>query len=266
MMTSLCQVNIELSSRCQKNCGFCGRRQYDRIHGEGNYGDIEWATLKTIEKQLPNDIIIATHWNGESMLFPRYGAAIKLLKKRNRFIYTVTNGQHLIEKASEIIGNLDGLSVSIVENDPKDISEKQYEILREFMTMKGYKKPYTTVRFVGNIQDEDKYVRLGMLPVRRTVHLPEGSIGYRNPPMVPEHGLCRDLIQTLAIDRFGNISVCVRFDPSGELILGNISEMTLDEAWNSPKRLKMVRLMKQGRRSEIKFCSDSCHFWGVPTQ
>ena len=68
----------------------------------------------------------------------------------------------------------------------------------------------------------------------------------------------------MAINRHGDVSICVRFDPKGLGVIGNIKENDLVDIWNSPKRKKWLEAHKQGKRQEVPLCS-YCHFWGVPT-
>jgi radical SAM protein with 4Fe4S-binding SPASM domain len=265
VFNGLTQINVEFSSRCSKSCWHCGRRERDRLAGVGDYGDMDFDLMKMIAAQVPAGIVIATHNNGESILHPRFGEGVVLFKERGCFVYAVTNGKHLMEKFDEIVGNLDSVSVSIIENDDEAEVQNQLRILRRFVVAKGDIKPFVTLRFVGRIENEEKYLALGLPIVRRTLHQPKGSVGYRKAAVIPECGMCWDFMTRLAIDRFGNVSPCVRFDPDGELRLGNLYDMRLDECWNGRKRTEMRILHAAGARKDIPYCGDKCEFWGVPT-
>jgi MoaA/NifB/PqqE/SkfB family radical SAM enzyme len=91
-----------------------------------------------------------------------------------------------------------------------------------------------------------------------------GSFKYSRDVTIPECGVCMDLLHRLAIDRFGNISCCVRFDPSGCGILGNINEESIDEIWNGRTRAKIIENHLRGNRDFWKICS-TCDFFGLPT-
>jgi radical SAM protein with 4Fe4S-binding SPASM domain len=90
-----------------------------------------------------------------------------------------------------------------------------------------------------------------------------GSFDYERKTTIPEEGICYEVLSKLAIDRFGNVSPCVRFDPKDENILGNVNEQTLEEIWYGEKRRKLLTKHISGKRAEIPFCS-RCHFWGIP--
>ena len=117
---------------------------------------------------------------------------------------------------------------------------------------------------VGDIQNEERYEKLGLIIARRILHAPEGSFNYKKDPTVPEIGICLDFLNHMAINKDGDVSVCVRFDPKRVGVIGNAKQQILLEIWNSPKRVEWLGLHKKGRRDMIPLCS-YCHFWGVPT-
>lgn len=261
-LTGLCSVNVELTSKCQKSCWMCGRRQREKTYGPQNYGHMDFDLVKRIATGMPDGMMVQLHNNGEPLMYPKFGEAVDLFKHCTT--NAVTNGLLLFEKRREIIDKLDTLSVSIIENEINSIKEYQYDMLTDFLKVKGNKRPFVTLRFVGKV-DEEPYKKFGLLHVRRTLHRPEGSVGYRKAPTIPEIGICWDFMTKLSIDRFGNVSCCVRFDPEGALRIGNIQFNTLDEIWNSGKRLRMKSLHVGGKRKEVEYCGNLCDYYGVPT-
>ena len=134
-----------------------------------------------------------------------------------------------------------------------------------FEILKKYRKwmpddQQLILRFLGDV-DQTRYKGWADLHVTRTLHDPSGSRKYRKPPPIPEIGICLELLTHLAIDRFGNISLCVRFDPDGHLRLGNINDMTLEEAIHGDKRKEYIQNHIKGRRDLCPGC-DRCDFWG----
>lgn len=259
---SLSTLNIELTNRCNKKCWMCGRRKVERDYPELalNYGDMEFDLLEKIAKQLPPNIVVQLHNNGEPLLYSRLAEAITLFN--NQITSFDTNGKMLLEKADEIIENLDTLAISVFENDPE--ADEQYEIIKEFLRIKGSRKPHTILRLNGNV-DSRRYEQLGIILARRVLHAPMGSFNYeRKEPTIPEIGICLDFLHHLAINREGKVSICVRFDPRGAGIIGDINTQSLEEIWYSKKRLKWLEYHKQGQRKKVPLCSH-CDFWGVPT-
>lgn len=255
-------INVELTSRCNKECWMCGRRKVDRDYPELalKYGDMDFELVRTISEQLPPNVVVQFHRDGEALLYPRFGEAVRLFKRQIRNI--VTNGKMIVEKASEIIENLDTISISVFENDEE--ADSQFELIKEFLKIKGNSKPYTSLRLIGDV-DSSRYESLDALIIRRVIHAKMGSFDYcKKDPTIPEIGICWDFLHHLCINREGKVSICVRFDPKGLGVIGDINTQSLEEIWNSPQRLEWLEYHKQGKRNKIALCS-YCHYWGVPT-
>ena len=77
---------------------------------------------------MPPNIVVQLHDNGESLLYQKFGDAVRLFDKQ--ITNVVTNGRLLVEKADEIIDNLDTIAISVIENDPE--ADEQYEIIESF--------------------------------------------------------------------------------------------------------------------------------------
>lgn len=257
----LTTVNVELSSRCQKKCFMCGRRKLEKDFPElTDWGDMEFDLVKRIAFQLPSNIVTQFHWDGESMLYPRFGDAIKLFE--NQIKCMDTNGKLILKKADEIIGNLDTLTISVIENDLE--GNEQYEIVKEFLSVKGSKKPLMVYRLLGNVDKPERWRELDGIVCTRILHSPIGSFNYARKVTIPEIGICLDLLNHLLIDRFGNVSCCVRFDPDGLGVIGDANKELLIDIWNGERRRKKIQHHLAGDRNKVSLCG-RCHFWGVPT-
>ena len=255
-------IHLELTSLCNKDCWMCGRRKIDREYPEiaMNYGVMDFSLVEKIASQVPDGVVVQFHNNGDPFMHPRLGDAIRLFKKQIRCLDT--NAILLAERASEVIDNLDTLTVSVIENDPD--GDEQYEIVKRFLEIKGARKPLMVYRLLGQVKNPERWEALGGIIARRIVHNPLGSFQYTRNPTVPEIGMCVEVLNHMAINRLGKVSACVRFDPKGLGILGDVNETPLVDIWNSEKRQQWIELHKQGKRKEIQFCS-KCDYWGVPT-
>lgn len=256
------KIHIELSSVCHKNCWMCGRRQRDIMIGDQEYGYMPLDMIHKISKQIPSNTLTAFHWNGDPLHYPHLGDAIHMFK--HCITYFVTNGLLLMKKHNEIIGNIDIISISIIENEIPSVRIQQLSTIKNFLSYKGKNKPHVLLRFVGNITNKSDYTELELPIVSRTLHNPESSTNYKKPVIIPEHGICLDLLHGLAIDRYGNISLCVRYDPDGELRLGHINNMSLEQAWTSEKRIKILNYHISGLRHMSGYCGNKCDFYGCP--
>jgi len=255
-------VNVELTTRCNKNCWMCGRRKIEREHPEIaiKYGDMDFELVRSIAQQLPDNIVVQFHDNGEPLLYPRFGEAIRLFKKQIKC--TDTNGKLLLEKADEIINGLDTLTISTFEND--EDADEQYEIVKKFLELKGDRPPNVIIRCLGDV-DLERYKKLGCIIATRILHSPLGSFNYKKRnPTVPEIGICLDLLSHMVIKNDGRVAICVRFDPKGLGIIGDCTKTPLVNIWNNPTRKEWLRYHVQGKREKVPLCS-KCEFWGVPT-
>jgi hypothetical protein len=254
-------VHLELTSRCNKDCWMCGRRKIDRDYPEVamNYGDMDFDLVKKIAEQLPEGIVVQFHNNGEPLLYPRFGEALRLFKNQIRCVDT--NAKLIVEKADEIIGNLDTMTISVIENDPE--ADQQYELVKEFLKIKGGKAPRMIYRCLGNV-DTTKWEKLDGTIATRILHNPLGSFKYTKKPTVPEIGICLEILTHMAINRFGKVSTCVRFDPKGLGVIGDANSAPLVDIWHGSKRKEWIKYHVDGNRNKIPLCS-YCDFWGVPT-
>jgi radical SAM protein with 4Fe4S-binding SPASM domain len=264
----LTTVNVELTNRCNKSCWMCGRRKVERDFPELalKYADMDFSLVKSIARQLPPGIVVQFHSNGEGMLYPRFGETVRFFKKQIKCI--TTNGLLLLEKADEVIDNLDTVAVSIIQDEIPEIKEEQFKIIKKFSEIKGNKKPFLIYRLLGDVSDEG-YKNLPGIIARRILHAPMGSFDYgrkqeKRNPTIPEIGICLDLLNHMCIGQNGEVSICVRFDPKRVGVIGNANKQLLAEIWNSEKRRDWIEYHKKGHRDKVPLCS-TCQFWGVPT-
>jgi hypothetical protein len=259
-LTGLSTLNVELTSRCQKACSMCGRRKIDRDYPKiaQNHGDMDFDLVEKIASQVPPHVVVQFHNNGESLLYPKFREAIRLFERQVKCVNT--NAILLVEKAEEVIDTLDTLTISVVEDDP--LADEQYENVKTFLSIKGDRKPYMVYRCLGEV-DSKRWEDLPGLLVTRILHSPMGSFDYAREPTRPEIGVCLDLLHHMAIDRFGKVSICVRFDPKRLGVIGDANTAPLAGIWNSKKRRAWVEYHLKGARADVPLCR-TCEFWGVP--
>lgn len=295
---SLTTIHLELTSRCNKDtCWMCGRRKIEKEYPTlMEWGDMLFELVEKIAQEVPDGIIIQFFNNGEGLLYPRFKDAVSLFKNQIKCLNT--NGILLVEKAEEIIDVLDTLTVSVVENDLSQ--NEQYKTVEKFLEIKGNKKPYIIFRLLGNInkftkpiseKQKEIYIACNSAPpafymyddisrktrwynlakqyncliVTRILHDPMGSFNYEKKVTIPEVGFCTDAFSSMAIDRYGKVKICVRFDPHDELVIGDVYTENLVDIWNGEKRLNILKKHIEGKRSELPFCGQKCEFYGVPS-
>lgn len=260
MLSGLANLNLELTSRCSKKCAMCGRRQIERDYPQlANWGDMDFDLVVNIANQLPPGIVVQFHDNGEPLLYENFGLAVSRFYRQIRCLDT--NGKLLMEKAAEIIGNLDTITLSTFEGDYE--AEEQYDILLRFLEKKGDRKPRVVARCLGLV-DTERYRRLGLLVATRVFHSPKGSFNYTQPVTIPEIGICLEALHHLTIKRDGKVTMCVRFNPEGWQVIGDAREDTLDAIWNGGLRQQYLARHIAGKRNEDMPLCATCHYWGCP--
>ena len=172
-----------------------------------------------------------------------------------------TNGILLVEKADEIIDNLDTITISAFESDIE--GWQQYKIIKEFLKIKGNRKPNVIIRCLGSV-NINKYKGLGCIIAKRTLHSPMGSFKYKKSPTIPEIGICLDILNHLVIKRDGKVSMCVRLDPTGLGVIGDCNNQKLIDIWNGDERRERIKKHILGKREDVPLC-DKCEYWGCPT-
>lgn len=277
MLNGLSGINVELTSRCVKKCAMCGRRKIEKEYPElANWGDMPIGMVRAIAEQIPRGVFVQLHNNGEPLLYPKLGEAIVLFSQ----CYTGldTNGKLLIEKKYDL-SFLDTLTISVIQDDPE--GEEQVNIVEKYLLILSGStslRPLVTFRLLGDVTIRGPvYYSLAKeydcKVARRVLHSPNGSRDYEKPVTIPETGVCQEMLHKLSIDRFGNVSPCVRFDPHGKNILRQLGERpvsrenpfstTLNDIWESVERQSWIQAHLEGRREDVPLCKD-CHYWGIP--
>jgi len=283
-MNGLQSINIEITSRCNKKCDMCGRRKLEREHPElAKWGDMPFEMLERIAGQIPPGVFIQLHNNGEPLLYPRFADALKLFT--GHYVGLDTNGKLLMAQQEAIRAYLSSITISVIPDDPE--GDEQIDIAWNFLQFEY--RPLVVFRLLGNIDHEryrtisqwqDEYPKV--LMAERILHSPDGSFDYEKDVTIPETGICAEMLHKLAIDRFGGIYPCVRFDPEKKNLLGNIDDPIPNNEprvcryvkgkpeydrlwtfWHSKTRKQWIQHHIDGRRDLVPLCKD-CDFWGIP--
>ena len=175
-----------------------------------------------------------------------------------------TQGKNLDKGAEDIIGNCTSLTVSMFKGDPD--GQLQFDVVRQFLALKGDKRPITNIKVVGELPIDRDVHSLGIPVIRRVLHNPDGNYHYaQRNPVIPEHGICLDFLSHPSVDWRGRLFICNRLDPADGGLLGDLNTESLDDLWNSPKRLEWLEAHKRGRRDQASPLCKGCLFYGVPT-
>src|SRR5258706_964929 len=167
MLTGLSQLNIELTSRCDKHtlCFMCGH-QNGAVNPRLKFGDMDFELLRAIATQLAPPVVISFHRDGDPLVYPRLGDALRLFEGFPTSI--VTHGEALGRRAEEIIGLCTSVTVSGIPNDPD--RELQLESIAAFLAKKGARRPMVQLKCVGAVQNLGTYDALGIPITNRALH------------------------------------------------------------------------------------------------
>ncbi len=115
-------LKLELTDRCNANCVFCSRAQYQP------YGDMDIDMFKSIVDDFPEVREVQPQFFGEPMLHPQFFEALDFLKSRNKDIVFYTNGSLLNEEKGKVLAAIDPKEINFsIEADNK----RDYENARK---------------------------------------------------------------------------------------------------------------------------------------
>lgn len=263
MLVGLSQLNIELSSRCDRAtlCAFCGH-QDRKTNPHLKFGDMDFALLQRIREQVAPPVVISFHRDGDPLVYPLLREALMLFAEFPTSI--VTHGEALGRRAHDLIGLATTVTVSVIPND-RD-REVQLESIRSFLAQKGDLPPVLQLKFVGAIADAKPYEDLGVRIINRALHSKKGNWNYvKVNPIAPEIGVCLDFLGRPTVDWKGRVFICNRLDTLDQGIIGDLNAQSLDEIWNGPERARMLEAHLAGRRELANPLCASCESWGIPT-
>jgi len=222
---------------------------------------MDFNLLKSIRKQVEPGIIVSFHRDGEPTFYPRLREALDLFEEFTTSI--VTHGETLGKLADTIIGRCTTVTVSVFRGDPD--SEMQLSSLKQFLEIKGARKPQVLVKIVGDM-DSKPFDSLPVRVIHRLIHIPGGNTKFAHKnPTVPEVGVCLDFLGKPTIDWRGRVFMCNRLDPHDRGYLGDLSSETLNEIWNGRTRMNWLAAHKAGRRDLASGLCRDCKSWGVPS-
>lgn len=262
-LIGLSQLNIELSSRCDRAtlCAFCGH-QDRKSNPHLKFGDIDFDLLRRIRNQVAPPTVISFHRDGDPLVYPLLQEALMLFAEFPTSL--VTHGETLSIRAKEIIGRATTITVSVIPND-RD-RELQLESIRSFLNQRGDLPPVLQLKFVGAIENPQPYEALGVRIINRALHNKRGNWNYvKAHPIAPEIGVCLDFLGRPTIDWRGRVFICNRLDTEDAGLIGDLNKQSLDEIWNGPVRARMLKAHLAGRRDLANALCARCESWGIPT-
>lgn len=284
-------VKIELTGRCNYRCGFCALRMRDKQPR----GDMDFGMFKRITQEMRDAGVeeIGCFFLGESMMAPDLLVdAVEWCKDIGfPYVFLTTNGSLATpEKVERLMrAGLDSLKFSVNnynERQFKEIVQVKpglfYDALKNIKgawfvrESGGFKtKLYaSSIRYDGEQQDAMEDLLVDVVPyVDEHYWLPlysmgsfatqrEEELGYR--PIAGNQGRLGNLREPLPcwsafteghVRSDGGLSACC-FDASGKWLMGDLTEESFMEAWNSSKfqELRRAHLKKDVKGTICEDC------------
>ncbi len=268
MLHGLTQLNVELTSRCDKRtlCGFCGH-QDPSIYPTIRFGEIKEELVKNLAFEcypLGKSLVVQFHRDGDPLAASDDCLCGALFDFRDNIRSIVTHGERLAERAQDLIEKCEAITVSIFRRDPdRDV---QLTALRAFLKEKQARLPNVVLKVVGDMSDGelDAYEGLDLPIIRRRLHVPFANSKYAHgAPSMPEHGVCLDLLHHPSVAWDGRVYLCNRLDTHDDGLIGDLNANTLDTIWNGALRASYVQAHVTGLRATVPPCT-TCTYYGIP--
>ncbi|MGL4208611.1 MAG: radical SAM protein [Candidatus Adiutrix sp.] len=252
-------LNLELTNHCQLDCLFCSRQKSRRPLG---YMNLE--TLKIIINEAsnyPECGLRLTGW-GEPLLHPQIAQIVTMIKQASLPLKIYTNGLALTPELMQVFieQKVDDLQFSMQGLTPKQYEfnrrQAKYANLRQAIEMAATLRGTSSHPFLSVLSsvladeaetaDSQAFCQ-DMLTLVDKVAIDLTNLNFvsdqkRIQPFLKNQsdglvrGLCVDVFLALEIKYDGLIQFCGQdAEALPEHSLGYVSEITLHEAWHSPK-------------------------------
>lgn len=265
------QIDIELNSGCNLSCPFC-ERGHDKV--KINRKLDRDVYVKVIDEAAKIGVrSVKLSYINEPLMNRDIGWCIEYAKKKGMVnIYFSSNGILLNERKIKTLikSGLTKILISIDSNDPEIYAkmrvggklERVKKNVSDLMRMRkemNSELPFVRVNTIRTKLNEDtvpEFVEywekiVDMVGVNEMVELPDVDTGLGVERK--KQSACAFPFKQMIVDWKGDILPCCRFY-GRKMPYGNMSEMTLEEAWNSDKAKELKRLHIEGRWDENEYC------------
>jgi len=271
---------IETSSLCQLKCGFCNRQVMGR-----KQKNIDLENCRAAIKQFAAGLghSISLYALGEPFLHPELEEIIRYAKKL--IIPYVDVSTNAMLPMTRILGaDLDELIVSIDgyrQTHEKLRGGSNWELIventekfRNERNKRGLRKPLIRIQVIdlwetrNEVKENSEFINwalgLGDFVYIKSVEAMSQNLGDKNLPQrdivncLSKRTPCKQLWFSLTIDSEGYWSGCCH-DPKGKSRLGNISDMTMKEAWELLGKTR--REQKEGKYDNFDGLCTKCCDW-----
>ncbi|NJB69202.1 radical SAM protein with 4Fe4S-binding SPASM domain [Desulfobaculum xiamenense] len=273
-------LDFDLTNTCTLRCTFCPRTQMARRGTLPPAFTMPFDVYAAAIDEGAQKGLYAVNLNasGEPLLHPDLVRMVTYARESGILdIMLHTSGLFLDEPMAQRLMDA-GLTKLIVSFDSPD--KAHYEALR---VGSSYDRVVANIRTAARLKRQagsiTPFIRINMVLMRENAHEREAMIDmwrdvvdgmgfleyinyyqwdeedrYRHRVAYREDFVCEKPWQRLAVTHDGGIKFC-HLDDADEVVLGNLSSMSLEEAWTGEVMTRYRELQKAGRIREIGLCS-----------
>jgi len=263
-------IQLETSTACDARCVFCPHKDLKR-HGGSMKEELFVSIIdQAADLGIPEVLLFL---NGEPLLFPKLFTWLELLRDRGLITAIFTNAASLTaEKSERLMGFSDVIRVICFSLGGFD-----RETYRAVMGL-DYETVYANVTRFLEVND-------GAIPVEAHIPLMSKTVGFMDKwrerwgplllsaptDMFNFAGLVSDELELRESDRHkkgkcgrldhltvlwnGEVCLCC-MDAEGQVILGNLNQQSIMEAFNSETAVYYRTLHETGRFDELPLCKN----------
>jgi radical SAM protein with 4Fe4S-binding SPASM domain len=257
-------VDIEATNFCNLKCKMCSRQIMDRETGK-----MSFETFKKIIDGCERYCGIRFIRWGEPFLNENLLEFVDYAKKKGIPVHITNNGQII---SDEQIDKIVRLGLDSIIFSMQGATKDGYETMRVGASYDRLEKtviklneargllPYPFIQITSTMTDEDdeqiKDFKKKWNKLADRVNVGKTHFS-RLKKQAPKYEICNEVLKKLSVDWNGNITACCG-DFNGYLTLGNINEITLQDAWNGEKLAAIRTMLRNGMHKSLTLCS-TCH-------
>ena len=278
------RITVELTNRCNLECTFCPRHLVDM-----KLGNMTWELFQKIVDEAAEHLpmIMPMFFRGESLTHPELCEMIRYAKQKgigpiqlasNGFLMDETMGDRLIEAGLDFISfSLDTIDADVykktrIHSDLSVAMENVVAFVRKCEKVKaaGHKVPEIQVSSV-DIEDyresQQRFIDFWRHYADRVrIYIEHSSDGHLGSIEAlhdahEQRKPCGKVYSDMIIYWDGRVGIC-NHDWDNRIDLGNVSELSIEEIWNSDPYNAIRDMHESGVFADNLVCKH-CDHWKI---
>ena len=218
-------LDIELNTDCNLQCSFCPNHSKHAKYPPPKHQEMSWKLYKKIIEEASEKGVysIKVCFRGEPLLYDNIALAVMYAKKHKiPYVSMNTNGL-LLDRPMIMDLLLSDLDLLILSDYGNPLQEHNLKILKEMKDTFKFKHP----RVMIHSNSPNKWEGLGEVVEMKVYDYNSGEECFERKEFE-----CEQLYQRLVVLANGDVKVCCSSIEGKDLVIGNVSESTLEELWS----------------------------------